>query len=53
LRFDFTGLGGSQGEFANTHFSLNVDDLIAAANHLRKGYAAPTIVARVTVLSFC
>ena len=27
LRFDFTGLGGSGGEFANTHFSSNVDDL--------------------------
>ena len=44
LRFDFTGLGGSQGEFANTHFSSNVDDLIAAANHLREIYAAPTIL---------
>ena len=36
LRFDFTGLGGSEGEFANTHFSSNVDDLVAAADHLRK-----------------
>src|SRR5512136_1056148 len=44
LRFDFTGLGGSEGEFANTHFSSNVDDLIAAADHLRKSYAAPTIL---------
>ena len=35
LRFDFTGLGTSEGEFANTHFSSNVDDLIAAADHLR------------------
>ena len=29
LRFDFTGLGGSEGEFANTTFSSNVDDLAA------------------------
>jgi uncharacterized OsmC-like protein/alpha/beta superfamily hydrolase len=44
LRFDFTGLGGSEGEFANTHFSSNVDDLVAAADHLRKAYAAPAIL---------
>jgi uncharacterized OsmC-like protein/alpha/beta superfamily hydrolase len=44
LRFDFTGLGGSEGEFANTFFSSNVDDLIAAADHLRKSYAAPAIL---------
>ena len=44
LRFDFTGLGGSQGDFADTRFSSNVDDLIAAADHLRKSYAAPTIL---------
>ena len=34
LRFDFTGLGASEGEFANTNFSSNVDDLVAAADHL-------------------
>jgi uncharacterized OsmC-like protein/alpha/beta superfamily hydrolase len=44
LRFDFTGLGASQGEFANTHFSSNVEDLVAAADHLRKVYAAPAIL---------
>jgi putative redox protein len=44
LRFDFTGLGASEGEFANTHFSSNVDDLIAAADHLRKTYDAPAIL---------
>src|ERR1700741_3426897 len=43
LRFDFTGLGGSEGDFANTNFSSNVDDLVAAADHLRKTHAAPTI----------
>ncbi len=44
LRFDFTGLGGSEGEFANTHFSSNVDDLVAAADHLRKTDGAPAIL---------
>ena len=44
LRFDFTGLGMSEGEFADTHFSSNVDDLIAAADHLRKTRAAPAIL---------
>jgi putative redox protein len=44
LRFDFTGLGTSEGEFANTHFSSNVDDLVAAADHLRKIRAAPAIL---------
>jgi uncharacterized OsmC-like protein/pimeloyl-ACP methyl ester carboxylesterase len=44
LRFDFTGLGASEGEFANTHFSSNVDDLVAAADHLRKMYGAPAIL---------
>lgn len=36
LRFDFTGLGDSAGEFANTNFSSNVADLVAAADHLRR-----------------
>ncbi|HMF23903.1 MAG TPA: bifunctional alpha/beta hydrolase/OsmC family protein [Pseudolabrys sp.] len=44
LRFDFTGLGASGGEFANTHFSSNIDDLVAAADHLRKVYGAPAIL---------
>ena len=44
LRFDFTGLGCSEGEFANTHFSSNVDDLVAAADHLRKMAGAPAIL---------
>jgi putative redox protein len=44
LRFDFTGLGGSEGEFANTTFSSNVDDLVAAADHLRTHIAAPAIL---------
>jgi putative redox protein len=44
LRFDFAGLGGSEGEFANTHFSSNVDDLVAAADHLRKEHGVPAIL---------
>jgi len=44
LRFDFTGLGMSEGEFANTTFSSNVDDLVAAADHLRETLAAPSIL---------
>jgi uncharacterized OsmC-like protein/alpha-beta hydrolase superfamily lysophospholipase len=44
LRFDFTGLGGSEGEFANTTFSSNIDDLVAAADHLREKLAAPAIL---------
>lgn len=44
LRFDFTGLGASDGEFANTNFSSNVADLIAAADHLRQTRRAPDIL---------
>jgi uncharacterized OsmC-like protein/alpha-beta hydrolase superfamily lysophospholipase len=44
LRFDFTGLGASEGEFANTTFSSNVADLVAAADHLRRRYRAPAIL---------
>jgi uncharacterized OsmC-like protein/alpha-beta hydrolase superfamily lysophospholipase len=44
LRFDFTGLGASEGEFANTTFSSNVDDLVAAADHLRSTLAPPAIL---------
>ncbi len=44
LRFDFTGLGGSEGDFANTNFSSNVDDLVAAADFLRREYRAPALL---------
>src|SRR5215469_2720332 len=44
LRFDFTGLGASEGEFANTHFSSNVADLVAAADHLRRTERAPALL---------
>ena len=44
LRFDFTGLGGSGGDFANTSFSSNVGDLLAAADWLRRQFTAPAIL---------
>ncbi|MGB5082246.1 MAG: alpha/beta fold hydrolase, partial [Burkholderiales bacterium] len=44
LRFDFTGLGGSGGDFANTNFSSNVGDLVAAADYLRANHGAPEIL---------
>lgn len=44
LRFDFTGLGGSGGEFANSTFSSNVADLVLAADHLRATRQAPAIL---------
>jgi len=44
LRFDFTGLGGSEGDFANTDFSSNVADLVAAAAWLRKDHEAPKLL---------
>lgn len=44
LRFDFTGLGASEGEFANTDFSSNIEDLVAAAGHLREHYQAPALL---------
>lgn len=44
LRFDFTGLGNSEGDFANTHFTSNVEDLIKAAEYLRENYQAPELL---------
>src|SRR5207245_9854740 len=44
LRFDFTGLGSSEGEFANINFSSNVEDLIAAAAFLREARQAPRLL---------
>jgi uncharacterized OsmC-like protein/alpha/beta superfamily hydrolase len=44
LRFDFTGLGGSEGEFGNAGFSSNVADLVAAAGFLRARGEAPAIL---------
>src|SRR5262245_52780 len=44
LRFDFTGLGSSEGDFANSTFSSNVADLVLAAAHLRQTRKAPAIL---------
>ncbi|MCB0492585.1 MAG: OsmC family protein [Cyclobacteriaceae bacterium] len=44
LSFDFTGLGESEGDFADTNFSSNVEDIVAAANFLAKEYSAPSLL---------
>jgi len=44
LRFDFTGLGESDGDFADTNFSSNVGDLIAAADYLKTHYTSPALL---------
>ncbi len=44
LRFDFTGLGNSDGDFANSNFSSNVQDLVAAAAKLEEDYQAPQLL---------
>jgi uncharacterized OsmC-like protein/alpha/beta superfamily hydrolase len=44
LRFDFTGLGGSGGDFASTNFSSNVADVVHAAGFLRRRHETPTIL---------
>lgn len=44
LRFDFTGLGESEGDFADTNFTSNVQDLVAAAHFMEQHYEAPSIL---------
>jgi putative redox protein len=44
LRFDFTGLGSSQGDFANTNFSSNIEDLLAAAEFMRSEFRPPAVL---------
>ena len=44
LRFDFTGLGRSEGEFSDSYFSANVDDLLAVNNYLKDHYQAPSLL---------
>lgn len=44
LRFDFTGLGDSEGVFADTNFTSNVDDIVAAASYLAEHRTAPTLL---------
>ncbi len=44
LRFDFTGLGESEGDFSETSLSSNVSDLVAAADFLKKNFEAPKLL---------
>jgi uncharacterized OsmC-like protein/fermentation-respiration switch protein FrsA (DUF1100 family) len=44
LRFDFTGLGESEGDFADTTFSSNIEDLVAAAEYMQRELEAPAIL---------
>ena len=44
LRFDFTGLGSSKGDFSQTNFTTNVSDLLAAVDYLREHYRAPALL---------
>lgn len=44
IRFDFTGLGNSEGDFSNTNFSSNVDDLVSAAKAIETIYQAPSLL---------
>ncbi len=44
LRFDFTGLGESAGEFADTTFGSSIEDLVAAADYLRRGWGGPHLL---------
>jgi len=45
LRFDFTGLSKSEGDFSNTNFTTNVEDIIAAAHFLKENYKSPSLLA--------
>lgn len=44
VRFDFTGLGRSEGEFADSHFSANIDDLLDVHAYMAKNYQAPSLL---------
>ncbi|WP_430408436.1 bifunctional alpha/beta hydrolase/OsmC family protein [Kordia sp.] len=44
VRFDFTGLGRSEGEFAESHFSGNVADLVAVQQYMKENYEAPCLL---------
>jgi len=44
LRFDFTGLGQSDGDFGDSNFSANIDDVVCAARFLEREHATPTIL---------
>ena len=44
LRFDFTGLGESEGDFADTNFSSNLEDLLVSAQFLRENFGPPALL---------
>lgn len=44
LRFDFTGLGDSEGDFSDTNFSSNIADLLKAADYLKEHYEPPELI---------
>ncbi len=44
LRFDFTGLGKSEGDFSETDFSYNIDDITSAINFLQENFSAPKLL---------
>lgn len=44
LRFDFTGIGESEGDFGNSNFTSNIDDILSAAKYLREEYSAPQLL---------
>jgi alpha-beta hydrolase superfamily lysophospholipase len=44
MRFDFSGLGNSEGDFANTNFSSNVEDVVSAADFLNREFATPRLL---------
>ncbi|TCK65206.1 putative redox protein [Winogradskyella wandonensis] len=44
VRFDFTGLGRSEGEFADSHFSANVEDLVDVHNYISHNFIAPSLL---------
>lgn len=44
MRFDFTGLGKSEGEFAESHFSANVEDLVTVSEYMAENYSAPSLL---------
>ncbi len=44
MRFDFAGLGNSEGNFADSNFTTNIDDLISAASFLKENYQSPKII---------
>ena len=44
MRFDFTGLGDSEGGFSETNFTTNINDIISASNYLHDNYQEPKLI---------